>query len=101
MAFGVPTITDDKAGVGQWVLDNFTHGIANCGVDVVNRTETHYPEACQIISQQALNYMTGDSNMLLKARNLAFLTAAKADWKFFIRYYDKAMEIAKERNNRK
>lgn len=101
VAFGVPTITDDKAGFGQWVLDNFTNGIANCGVEVVNRTDSNYPEACQIISQQALNYMTGDSNMLLKARNLAFLTAAKADWKFFIRYYDKAMEIAMERNNRK
>lgn len=101
VAFGVPTITDDKAGFGQWVLDNFTNGIASCGVEVVNRTDSNYPEACQIISQQALNYMTGDSNMLLKARNLAFLTAAKADWKFFIRYYDKAMEIAMERNNRK
>lgn len=101
VAFGVPTITDDKAGFGQWVLDNFTNGIANCGVEVVNRTDSNYAEACQIISQHALNYMTGDSNMLLKARNLAFLTAAKADWKFFIRYYDKAMEIAMERNNRK
>ena len=23
VAFGVPTVTDDKAGFGQWVLDNF------------------------------------------------------------------------------
>ena len=26
VAFGVPTITDDKAGFGQWVLDNFQTG---------------------------------------------------------------------------
>lgn len=101
VAFGVPTITDDKAGFGQWVLDNFKNGIDNCGVEVVNRTDTNYVDACRIISMETLNYMASDATTLLKARNLAFLTAAMADWKYFILNYDKAMEVALERNNRR
>lgn len=101
VAFGVPTITDDKAGFGQWVLDNFQNGISHCGVEVVDRTDSNYHEACSRISADGTDYLTADQSLRLRARNLAFLTAAKADWKFFILNYYKAMEIALARNNRK
>lgn len=101
VAFGVPTITDDKAGFGQWVLDNFTNGLNNCGVDVTTRTDSNYGEACHYIASAALDYLAEDNSTRLHARNLAFLTSAKADWKFFILNYDKAFEIALTRNKRR
>lgn len=101
VAFGVPTITDDKAGFGQWVLDNFQNGLMKSGVYVVDRTDSNYALAAALIRMAALEYITEDVSLRLKARNLAFLTAAKADWKFFILNYDKAFEIALSRNVRR
>lgn len=101
VAFGVPTITDDKAGFGQWVLDNFQNGLMKSGVYVVDRTDSNYVRAAALIRMAALEYITEDVSLRLKARNLAFLTAAKADWKFFILNYDKAFEIALSRNVRR
>lgn len=101
VAFGVPTITDDKAGFGQWVLDNFQNGLMKSGVYVVDRTDSNYAQAAALIRMAALEYITEDVSLRLKARNLAFLTAAKADWKFFILNYDKAFEIALSRNVRR
>lgn len=101
VAFGVPTITDDKAGFGQWVLDNFQNGLMKSGVYVVDRTDSNYAQAAALIRMAALEYISEDVSLRLKARNLAFLTAAKADWKFFILNYDKAFEIALSRNVRR
>lgn len=101
VAFGVPTITDDKAGFGQWVLDNFQNGLMKSGVYVVDRTDSNYAQAAALIRMAALEYITEDVSLRLKARNLAFLTAAKSDWKFFILNYDKAFEIALSRNMRR
>lgn len=101
VAFGVPTITDDKAGFGQWVLDNFQNGLMKSGVYVVDRTDSNYDRAAALIRMAALEYITEDVSLRLKARNLAFLTAVKADWKFFILNYDKAFEIALSRNVRR
>ena len=101
VAFGVPTITDNKAGFGQWVVDNFRNGIEQCGVTVVDREDTNYPEACRDIVDAALRYAESDVNARLHARNMAFLTSAKADWKYFIAYYDKAFRFALDHNRRR
>lgn len=101
IAFGVPTITDDKAGFGQWVLDNFQNGLSRCGVEVVDRTDSNYNQAADLIAETALAYMGEDAGARLQARSMAFLTSAKADWKFFILNYDRAFEIAQARNLRR
>lgn len=101
VAFGVPTITDDKAGFGQWVLDNFTNGISECGVEVVSRGDSNYHETCNAITSAAVDYLMEDTSDRLQARNKAFLTSAKADWKFFALKYDRAFEIALTRNTRR
>ncbi len=101
VAFGVPTVTDDKAGFGQWVLDNFENGIDRCGVSVEARTDSNYIDARNRIVADAVAYEAEDSNGRMHARNMAFLTAAKADWKFFIENYYRAFEIAMDRNARK
>lgn len=101
VAFGVPTVTDDKAGFGQWALDNFENGIDSCGVAVEPRTDSNYIDARNRIVGDALAYEAEDANGRRQARNMAFLTAAKADWKYFIENYYRAFEIALDRNARK
>ena len=94
VAFGVPTVTDDKAGFGKWVLDNFSNGIDNCGVTVVPRNDSGYEATRDRIASTALSYEAEDINGRLLARNKAFLTSAKTDWKYFMAHYDKAFRIA-------
>ncbi len=96
-AFGVPTVTTDKAGFGQWVLDNFKNGLSNCGVYVVSREDSNYFGSQESIASAAFDYSTATPVVRSAARHAAFLTAEKADWNFFIRYYDEAFEIALKR----
>lgn len=94
VAFGVPTVTDNKAGFGQWVLDNFANGIDNCGVRVVERNDSDYHRSLDNIAAAAVAYEEADANARQKARNKAFMTSSKTDWKFFIQHYFKAFRIA-------
>lgn len=94
VAFGVPTVTDNKAGFGQWVLDNFANGINSCGVTVVERNDSDYHRTKDEIANAALDYEGSDANVRLHARNMAFLTSAKTDWKYFMAHYDRAFQIA-------
>lgn len=94
VAFGVPTVTDNKAGFGQWVLDNFANGIDSCGVKVVERNDSDYLRSRDEIASAALVYEEADAAVRLHARNMAFLTSAKTDWKYFMAHYDRAFEIA-------
>lgn len=94
VAFGVPTVTDNKAGFGQWVLDNFENGINSCGVTVVERNDHDYHRTRDEIADAALNYEAADAHARLHARNMAFLTSAKTDWKYFMAHYFEAFEIA-------
>lgn len=94
VAFGVPTVTDNKAGFGQWVLDNFANGIDNCGVRVVERNDSDYHRSLDDIAAAAVAYEESDANARQQARNKAFMTSSKTDWKFFIAHYDKAFRIA-------
>ena len=97
VAFGVPTITDNKAGFGQWTLDNFANGLDNCGVYVVDRGDSFYEQTRDQIAAATIQYRQEDLNSRLHARNMAFLTSAKTDWKFFIDSYYKAFRIALSR----
>lgn len=98
-AFGVPTVTTNKAGFGQWVLDNFRNGLNHCGVYVVNREDTNYDESRNLISSAAAEYIATDAKGRSEARHSAFITAEKADWELFIKYYNEAFEVADSRRN--
>ncbi len=80
MAFGVPTVTDDKAGFGQWVLDNFENGIDRCGVSVEARTDSNYIDARNRIVADAVAYEAEDSNGRMHARNMALSPTAAKSW---------------------
>lgn len=96
-AFGVPTVTTDKAGFGQWVLDNFKNGLRQCGVYVVDRGDSNYDASRDAIAGAASDYLVHDTVSRSEARHAAFLTAEKADWRFFIRYYEEAFSTALRR----
>lgn len=94
VAFGVPTITTDKAGFGQWVLENMKSSIVETGVEVVARNDRDYSQTVEKIASIGASYSRASEKEVSRARNSAMATSQKADWRFFIAHYDEAFRIA-------
>ena len=99
VAFGIPTVTTDKSGFGQWVLSNMQNSIFDSGVKVVNRTDSNYNDAASEIARQLKQYCEADPEMRQKASSAASSTAEKADWKYFIEFYYDAFSTASQRRD--
>ncbi len=99
VAFGVPTVTTDKSGFGQWALSDLKPGLENSGVAVVERTDDGYHKAVEAIADIAKVEAEADAKKREKARKGARATAEKADWKYFIAHYDQAFEVALRRRD--
>lgn len=99
IAFGVPTVTTDKSGFGQWILSNFENSISACGVKVVSRTDSNYNEAAAAIAYQLCSFASLAKEERAVACKAAAATSEKADWRFFITAYDEAFKVAAERRD--
>ncbi|MCH5233369.1 MAG: glycosyltransferase [Muribaculaceae bacterium] len=99
IAFGIPTITSDKSGFGQWILSEHENSLFKTGVKVVERTDSNYQEALQKIAGQILEFIDAAKKERQVASEAAMQTSEKADWKYFIENYYKAFRIASERRN--
>ena len=99
IAFGVPTVSTDKAGFGQWILGNTPDTFAADGAHVVNRTDSNYTQARDEIAADILRLSSLSSATLKKYRAAAARTAALADWAHFIKYYDRAFGVALQRRS--
>ena len=101
-AFGVPTITTDLAGFGQWVLDNFGDDSDMSGVKVVHRTDGNYADTVQTVVSGLINLYMMEPKMMTTVRNGARKTSKAASWDNFINYYDnaysQALDVARLRN---
>ena len=93
-AFGVPTITTDLAGFGQWVLDRFGDDSDRYGVKVLHRTDGNYDDTVKAISMSLMNlYVMGDKENRA-VRNACRVTSKAASWDNFIDSYDEAYRHA-------
>lgn len=99
IAFGVPTVTSDKSGFGQWILSNFINSISACGVKVVGRTDSNYHEAAGVLADQIVEYAGFTDEERKVAARAAYATSQRADWKFFISAYDEAFATATRRRD--
>ena len=94
IAFGVPTITTNLSGFGQWVLETFGNDMETTGVKVIKRTDSNYYSAVMDISTILYELMQLKPAKLKQLSKTAISTSKKADWNEFIIYYDKAYAIA-------
>lgn len=94
VAFGVPTVTTDKSGFGQWILNNFVNSVDSCGVKVVGRSDSNYCDTAGEIARQLKDFASKGLDDRKHAAKEASATAQKADWRFFIKEYDEAFRTA-------
>lgn len=94
VAFGVPTVTTDKSGFGQWVKSHAGESFADTGVEVVKRDDDNYHQAVWAIERIIALMTECNDSCRRKLRAAAKSTASKADWKIFITDYEQAFETA-------
>ena len=96
VAFGVPTVTTDLSGFGQWVLSQCGDGFEKSGVKVIHRTDSNYSEVVEQISETVYSYLASSDDEKKRARENASKTAKSATWSFFMTYYKDAYKAAVE-----
>ncbi|MBO6251533.1 MAG: glycogen/starch synthase [Muribaculaceae bacterium] len=101
VAFGVPTVTTNLAGFGQWVLDNRGGNAKKSGVRVISRTDSNYSDAVDAIAGSMMNvFMMADTEMR-RIRTHARGTGRLASWTHFMDSYTvaylQALACAKSR----
>ena len=99
IAFGVPTITSDKSGFGQWIIDNYSNNIFESGVEVISRTDSNYSDFAKETAKIVNEYILLPEKEKKAVSKRSVLTSHNADWKYFIKFYNKAYEIAGQKRN--
>ncbi len=100
IAFGVPTVTTDLAGFGQWIKDNFEN--EKCGTSVIHRSDSNYGELVHNMASKIKQIYNMPESEIKRLRTEAQKTAKVASWDNFIKYYQDVYSIAlKNSKNRK
>lgn len=94
VAFGIPTISTDLSGYGQWILNNVGNGFDVSGSLIIHRNDSNYNDVVWTLAQAILYYAKASNEKVAAVRAAAMATAEKASWTDFIKYYDKAYSIA-------
>lgn len=98
VAYGIPTITTQLSGFGQWVISHEASSMKATGVEVLRRYDGNFIA----VSQQLADTIVELSKMTDKEKaaidRAASKLAAEAEWKNFIVHYDKAYGIALEKS---
>lgn len=97
VAFGVPTITTDLSGFGQWVSPTPQH--VELGVGVIHRSDYNGFQLATELAAMMYDFASLSDKDVKKVRKNATVIAEKALWKHFIQYYYQAYHIALSNKN--
>ncbi|MDR1681993.1 MAG: glycosyltransferase [Candidatus Symbiothrix sp.] len=99
IAFGIPTVTTDKAGFGIWAQQVQKAKQSDLqAVTIVKRNDNNYFETAEAVKSAILEYSSYDEQQTAKARKSAQKLSEKAAWSHFIQYYMEAYQIALKHN---
>lgn len=86
IASGVPAVTSDLAGFGDYV-ENFTSGDESRGIKVLHRKNHSFGQAAEDLANYLLRFATSIPRERLLLRSGAEDFSVEFDWKNLIRYY--------------
>ena len=101
IAFGIPCLTTNLSGFGQWVNTQVGHqAILSDGVAVIQRNDHNYDECADEIAVSIQGISMLSAQEYSKISDAASKLALKAQWKDFIKNYLDAYTIALKYNTR-
>jgi glycogen(starch) synthase len=94
IASGVPTVTSDLAGFGDYVIKTMPNHEEN-GIYVVNRRHQNYHEAADQMANQLFDFVKMNRRQRIDQRNKTERASVGFDWSELTRYYNEAYEKAR------
>ncbi len=104
IAFGVPTVTSNLSGFGQWIIGNFGDDYKKCGTKVIKRTDSNYCEAAAGVAESIEQIYGLAPTVRAKLSKASQATSKMATWDKFIAYYEtayaQALTLATQRDGK-
>ena len=94
IAFGIPTITTDLSGFGQWINSRKEQGLEKSGVKVLHREDLNFVEVSEDLADSILALSHCGKAQRAKIGQAATNVSLEAEWKHFIEYYAQAFHLA-------
>ncbi len=92
LARGVPAITSDLAGFGDYAQQNVKDPHL-CGIHVVKRNERSFDDAAGQLANKLYNFIRLSRRERIDLRNKVEASAQLFDWSNLTRYYDQAYDM--------
>ena len=93
LASGVPTITSNLAGFGDYVHTE-TEGSIKEGVQIVDRVFKGFGESVDQMAGMLYQFVKTTPHQRISQRNKAEAFSAEFDWEKLIKYYEQAYDMA-------
>jgi len=96
MASGVPAVTSDLSGFGDYVLKHLEQPEEK-GIYVVNRKDKSFHDAANQLTEQLYTFVKLERRDRITQRNKVEISSEHFDWKNLGTYYEKAYDLVLER----
>ncbi|GEO02498.1 glycosyl transferase [Adhaeribacter aerolatus] len=96
IARGVPAVTSDLSGFGDYVMGKM-EGKAGKGIFVVKRRNRSFDDAANQLADYLFEYVQYSQRDRIALRNQVESSSEEFDWKNLTRYYNKAYQLAMEK----
>jgi len=93
MASGVPSVTSDLSGFGEYVQSHLTHP-AKKGVYVINRYHCEFNSSAQQLADILYQFTKQTRRERINQRNRVENSSEEFDWSFLLSYYMAAYKLA-------
>lgn len=97
VAFGIPTVTTQLSGFGQWVIGHKENSLQDTGVQVLQRNDNNFIDVSNELASTIVSLSRMNKREKAAIDKAASRLAAEAEWKNFIGYYEQAYQIALRR----
>ncbi len=98
LARGVPAVTSDLAGFGDYVVKN-VKDYSKKGMYVTKRYKKSFDESANQLANTLYNFVKMSRRDRITFRNSTEASSPLFDWKNLVRYYDQAHHLALKRKN--
>jgi len=98
IARGVPAVTSNLSGFGDFVV----HNVANPeekGIIVIDKVKSTFHESAQQLANELLKFVKQSRRERVEMRNKAEAASVSFDWDILTKYYDKAYLLSIQRGN--
>ncbi|BDD10494.1 glycosyl transferase [Fulvitalea axinellae] len=96
MACGIPAVTSDLSGFGEYVIDNMNEP-ENKGLVVNNRKDADFQASADQLARKLYKFTQLDRRERIDMRNKTESASTFFDWKNLVHHYEKAHNLALSR----